>query len=83
MRLYMSLVNGAGMYCNHLGIRGLPLRSTPDGGMSKLSAFCNITCVLLMSKDRLTANDDDKKVRDWFIEETGKYGCHHKVFFQQ
>ena len=30
-------------------------------------------------KDRLALNDDDKKVRDWFIEETKKYGCSHKV----
>lgn len=29
--------------------------------------------------NRLAANDDDKKVRDWFIAETAKYGCHHKV----
>ncbi|KAF3384078.1 Hydantoin utilization protein C [Talaromyces pinophilus] len=29
--------------------------------------------------NRLASNDDDKKVRDWFIAETGKYGCHHKV----
>lgn len=29
--------------------------------------------------NRLTANDDDRKVRDWFIEETAKYGCEHKV----
>jgi hypothetical protein len=32
-----------------------------------------------MRKDRLTANDDDKLVRHWFIEETKKYGCFHKV----
>lgn len=29
--------------------------------------------------NRLALNDDDKKVRDWFIEETAKYGCQHKV----
>lgn len=29
--------------------------------------------------NRLTANDDDKKVRDWFISTTAKYGCTHKV----
>jgi hydantoinase/carbamoylase family amidase len=29
--------------------------------------------------NRLTLNDDDKMVRDWFIEETAKYGCHHKI----
>jgi len=29
--------------------------------------------------NRLTANDDDKKVRDWFIATTKKYGCTHKV----
>ena len=31
--------------------------------------------------DRLTLNDDDKKVREWFIQETKKYGCTHKVRF--
>ena len=30
-------------------------------------------------KDRLSLNDDDRKVREWFIEVTGKYGCSHKV----
>ncbi|ORY04777.1 putative N-carbamoyl-L-amino acid hydrolase [Clohesyomyces aquaticus] len=29
--------------------------------------------------NRLTCNDDDESVRDWFISETQKYGCHHKV----
>jgi hydantoinase/carbamoylase family amidase len=29
--------------------------------------------------NRLTANDDDKSVRDWFISTTTKYGCTHKV----
>ncbi|PSN62402.1 putative N-carbamoyl-L-amino acid hydrolase [Corynespora cassiicola Philippines] len=29
--------------------------------------------------NRLTLNDDDKCVRDWFIAETSKYGCHHKI----
>lgn len=29
--------------------------------------------------NRLTLNDDDKTVRDWFIEETKKYGCSHKI----
>lgn len=29
--------------------------------------------------DRLSGNDDDKQVRDWFIAETAKYGCTHKV----
>ncbi|KAK4938297.1 hypothetical protein LTR10_021276 [Elasticomyces elasticus] len=29
--------------------------------------------------NRLSGNDDDKKVRDWFIAETAKYGCSHKV----
>jgi hydantoinase/carbamoylase family amidase len=27
----------------------------------------------------LASNDDDKLVRDWFIAETAKRGCHHKV----
>lgn len=29
--------------------------------------------------NRLSGNDDDKLVRDWFIAETTKYGCSHKV----
>ena len=29
--------------------------------------------------DRLSCNDDDKSVRDWFIAETKKYGCHHRI----
>ncbi|KAK7413254.1 hypothetical protein QQX98_007842 [Neonectria punicea] len=29
--------------------------------------------------NRLTCNDDDRKVRQWFIEETKKFGCHIKV----
>ncbi|KIW16783.1 hypothetical protein PV08_03973 [Exophiala spinifera] len=29
--------------------------------------------------NRLSGNDDDKKVRDWFIAETAKYGCTHKI----
>ncbi|PVH97709.1 putative N-carbamoyl-L-amino acid hydrolase [Periconia macrospinosa] len=29
--------------------------------------------------NRLTCNDDDKSVRDWFISETKKYGCFHKI----
>jgi len=29
--------------------------------------------------NRLAANHDDKKVRDWFIEETAKCGCTHRV----
>ncbi|KAH6663727.1 putative N-carbamoyl-L-amino acid hydrolase [Halenospora varia] len=29
--------------------------------------------------NRLTANEDDKKVRDWFITKTKEYGCSHKV----
>ncbi|KAF2661504.1 putative N-carbamoyl-L-amino acid hydrolase [Lophiostoma macrostomum CBS 122681] len=29
--------------------------------------------------NRLTCNNDDKSVRDWFISETKKYGCHHRV----
>ncbi|KAH8892681.1 putative N-carbamoyl-L-amino acid hydrolase [Thozetella sp. PMI_491] len=29
--------------------------------------------------NRLTCNDDDRKVRDWFIEEAKKYGCQVKV----
>lgn len=29
--------------------------------------------------DRVTSNDDDRKVRDWFVKVTREYGCHHKV----
>jgi putative aminopeptidase FrvX len=29
--------------------------------------------------NRLTCNDDDKSVRNWFIAETKKYGCHHRI----
>ncbi|KAF2804087.1 putative N-carbamoyl-L-amino acid hydrolase [Mytilinidion resinicola] len=29
--------------------------------------------------NRLASNDDDKRVRDWFIAETSKLGCHHKI----
>lgn len=29
--------------------------------------------------NRLSGNDDDKLVRDWFIAETAKYGCSHKT----
>ena len=29
--------------------------------------------------DRLACNDDDKRVRDWFIEETRKCGCFHRI----
>ena len=29
--------------------------------------------------DRLTLNDDDKRVREWFIEQTKLCGCTHKV----
>jgi acetylornithine deacetylase/succinyl-diaminopimelate desuccinylase-like protein len=29
--------------------------------------------------NRLSGNDDDKHVRDWFITETAKYGCTHKI----
>ncbi|KUJ17788.1 putative N-carbamoyl-L-amino acid hydrolase [Mollisia scopiformis] len=29
--------------------------------------------------NRLTANDDDKRVRDWFIAKTKEYGCSHKI----
>lgn len=29
--------------------------------------------------NRLSGNDDDKLVRDWFIAETAKYGCSHKI----
>ncbi|OQU98971.1 hypothetical protein CLAIMM_04679 [Cladophialophora immunda] len=29
--------------------------------------------------DRLSGNDDDKSVRDWFIAETARYGCSHKI----
>ena len=29
--------------------------------------------------DRLTLNDDDKKVREWFIDQVKKYGCSVKV----
>ncbi|RDW57598.1 putative N-carbamoyl-L-amino acid hydrolase [Coleophoma cylindrospora] len=29
--------------------------------------------------NRLTANDDDRKVRDWFIATTKEYGCTHKI----
>ena len=32
-----------------------------------------------IGKDRLSLNDDDKKVREWFIQITGEYGCSHKV----
>lgn len=29
--------------------------------------------------DRLTLNDDDKKVRHWFVDQVTKYGCIVKV----
>ena len=29
--------------------------------------------------DRLSLNDDDKKVREWFVEEVKKLGCTVKV----
>lgn len=29
--------------------------------------------------DRVALNDDDKSARDWFMEETRKYGCTHKI----
>jgi hydantoinase/carbamoylase family amidase len=29
--------------------------------------------------NRLASNDDDKSVRDWFISETAKFGCFHRV----
>lgn len=29
--------------------------------------------------NRLSANDDDKKVRDWFIAKTASLGCSHKI----
>ena len=29
---------------------------------------------------RLSCSDEDKAVRDWFVEETAKVGCEHKVF---
>ena len=45
-----------------------------------MSQTASLECALLTYIiDRLTLNDDDKKVRGWFVEETKKYGCHHKV----
>ncbi|KAF2098405.1 putative N-carbamoyl-L-amino acid hydrolase [Rhizodiscina lignyota] len=29
--------------------------------------------------NRVALNDDDKSARDWFVSETGKYGCTHKI----
>ena len=31
------------------------------------------------STDRLTLNDDDKRVREWFISQVTKYGCTVKI----
>lgn len=53
--------------------------NTPDGGMSMFFLGRAAQLKLTACLDRLTCNDDDKSVRDWFIAETAKYGCHHKV----
>ena len=45
--------------------------STPDGGMSTPLSTTNI--------DRLSLNDDDKKVREWFINEVRQLGCTVKI----
>ncbi|EED20901.1 N-carbamoyl-L-amino acid hydrolase, putative [Talaromyces stipitatus ATCC 10500] len=47
--------------------------------MSTLDASCSWGNTPDGGMNRLALNDDDKKVRDWFVEETGKYGCHHKI----
>ncbi|KAF2105970.1 putative N-carbamoyl-L-amino acid hydrolase [Lophiotrema nucula] len=50
---------------------------------ARTNATLQAACVWGSTPDggmnRLTCNDDDKSVRDWFISETKKYGCHHKV----
>lgn len=51
----------------------------------QMAAWVNRTALLweglALTKyiDRLTANNDDKRVRDWFIAITKQYGCSHKV----
>lgn len=44
--------------------------STPDGGMSEPLPLC-----CLLTADRLALNDDDARVRQWFISETKALGC--------
>lgn len=54
--------------------------NTPDGGMSTVSEVTYLRKVLTDTlEDRLTCNDDDRKVRDWFIRETKRCGCDIKV----
>ncbi|TVY47795.1 N-carbamoyl-L-amino-acid hydrolase [Lachnellula occidentalis] len=40
---------------------------------------CEWGCTPDGGMNRLTANDDDKRVRDWFIAKTKEYGCSHKI----
>ncbi|KAH8676222.1 putative N-carbamoyl-L-amino acid hydrolase [Xylariales sp. PMI_506] len=47
--------------------------------MSMLEASCAWGNTPDGGMNRLTCNDDDRKVRDWFIEETKKCGCTIKV----
>ncbi|KAE9977304.1 hypothetical protein EG328_002133 [Venturia inaequalis] len=50
---------------------------------TRINALVHESCTWGNTPDggmnRLTCNDDDKSVRDWFIAETAKYGCHHKI----
>ncbi|KPI40106.1 N-carbamoyl-L-amino acid hydrolase [Cyphellophora attinorum] len=50
---------------------------------ARLNATLEYSCQWGATPDggmnRLSANDDDKRVRDWFVAETAKCGCVHKV----
>jgi acetylornithine deacetylase/succinyl-diaminopimelate desuccinylase-like protein len=49
--------------------------NTPDGGMSECFTLAPIPQGEELITDRLTLNDDDAKVRRWFISEVEKLGC--------
>ncbi|KAF2714072.1 putative N-carbamoyl-L-amino acid hydrolase [Pleomassaria siparia CBS 279.74] len=50
---------------------------------ARINATLQASCAWGNTSDggmnRLTCNKDDKNVRDWFIAETKKYGCHHRI----
>ncbi|KIV95051.1 hypothetical protein PV10_02753 [Exophiala mesophila] len=64
---------------NQLGPEYKSLKINPSRFNDALQYSCQWGATDDGGMNRLSGNDDDKAVRDWFIAETAKHGCSHKV----
>lgn len=64
---------------NDLGLEYKSLKINSSRFNDRLQFSCQWGATNDGGMNRLSGNDDDKAVRDWFIAETAKYGCSHKV----